>query len=395
MRNSLIFPLLFMPIMAHADAYDDLLKRYEKQIKQQEKQLSSLRSNMQNKEREAERWQQKAEDAKSQWTQARDSAEHVRQKAENLKQRWSQTRMLADAAEWTVTTQTLRTRAADGMLRYWVQEIYRQRTANVGRRALTAQEMAPAVVVSKLCDTSQNARHELSLASAEEASLRLEELKWQGEHQRQIVEADQLRDKQQSFWSRWQEAIQKQARLKEERDQLEQSAQALRVMVQELRDHKEHTLAARQGRTTSGAALATLKGTLPWPSHGTVTQNFGRQYSKDLNQLLISNGIKIDTGSGRSVRAVQAGKVLYAEAFRQYGQLVIIQHKNGLSSVYGGLGQIQVKAGNMISVLDPVGTVDESGAFYFELRHEEEPVNPLVYLAPRSVSDLSLRRTYK
>src|SRR5207244_1028607 len=130
-------------------------------------------------------------------------------------------------------------------------------------------------------------------------------------------------------------------------------------------------------------------------AYGKVTQNFGRQYSEELKQLLISNGIKIDAGAAHPVRAVQAGKVLFASPFRQYGQLIILQHRNGLTSVYGGLGQTHVKEGDRLATLDAIGTTSDQGTFYFELRHDEQPVNPLVYLAPNHRSDLSSRRTFE
>ena len=49
--------------LSYADAYSTLLQRYEVQIKQQERQLRSLRKNLLQKEQEAKRWEQKAEAA--------------------------------------------------------------------------------------------------------------------------------------------------------------------------------------------------------------------------------------------------------------------------------------------------------------------------------------------
>ena len=128
---------------------------------------------------------------------------------------------------------------------------------------------------------------------------------------------------------------------------------------------------------------------------GKIVQGYGRQYPEGLNQLVVSNGIKIDAGVNHTVRVIQEGKVLFANAFRQYGQLVIVQHKNGLTSVYAGLGETQVKEGQMLAALDQVGMTGTGGSFYFELRRDEEPINPLVYLVPAPSSQLSLRRTFR
>jgi septal ring factor EnvC (AmiA/AmiB activator) len=126
-----------------------------------------------------------------------------------------------------------------------------------------------------------------------------------------------------------------------------------------------------------------------------VVQGYGRQYPDGTNQLVVSNGIKIDAGTGHTVRAIQEGKVLFASPFRQYGQLVIIQHKSGLTSVYAGLGETQVKPEEDLKALDPIGRTGESGSFYFELRRDEQPMNPLAYLQPVTPSELSSRRTFQ
>jgi septal ring factor EnvC (AmiA/AmiB activator) len=385
-----------LPWACWADSYDVLLKRYEKQIAQQERQLKSLRANLEQKEREALRWQKEAEQAKTQWTRVNTAVGESRRKFDAVKEKWKETRTQANAAEWAVTEQTLLSRAVDGQLTYFIRELYQNRWISPRRVALTVVDAAPEILTQHLCQLSESSHHELLQASELETVLRLEEVRWQQEQQKRLVDLDRWRHMEQSLWARWQDALRKRARLQEERTQMEQSSEALRVMLQEIREHRDHMLALRQGGPlASDRTLARLKGTLPWPAVGPVTQNFGRQYSSDLNQLLVSNGVRIEAGAGKPVRAVGAGKVLFAQAFRQYGQLVIIQHPNGLTSVYGGLGATQAKAGSMVEDLAPIGTVGANGSFYFELRREEEPLNPLVYLAPTLSSDLSTRRKFK
>jgi len=376
--------------LLHADAYDTLMKRYEKQIGQQERQLQSLRVHLQQKERDAGRWQQKAQEVKTQWSQAATASEHARQTIQGIRDRRAKTRTLADAAEWSATERTLQASAADGQVAYLARERYAAHLTPPLWKPIEVPDRSHEFFLQNLCLLSQSAHQESEEARREETTLRTEEMRWQNEEGQRSTELERLRDRQQALWLRWQEANQKRLALEEEKNQLEQSEQALHVMLNDLREHRDHTLAARQERSVNDQALAALRGSLPWPAWGKVTQNFGRQYSSDLNQLVISNGIKIETGAGHSVRAIQPGKVLFASPFRQYGELVIIQHKSGLTSVYGGLGQIQVKEGNLLAALEAVGTVGENGAFYFELRHDEQPVNPLVYLAPNHRSEISL-----
>ena len=391
-RINLAVILLFgMSCFAHADAYDRMLHRYEKEIRRQEKQLSSLKARLDEKQREANRWQQKAEESKSQWSQAASSVDKARAKAQNVQEQLNKTRALADAAESSATETALVAHSADEELRYMAREIYARRLMNDSSQPLLATRYQE-IMADRLCGLSTTSHQQAAVAEHQEAVLRSEELQSQSQLQQRMAEVDQWRQRQQGYWLKWQEAQRRRESLELEKEQTEQSEQALEVMLQDLRNHRDRAMAAHVGKSANDPELAALRGTLPWPAYGKITQNFGRQYSSDLNQLLVSNGIRIEAGANRPVRAIQSGKVLFASAFRQYGPMVIIQHKSGLTSVYAGLGQTQVKEGMQIGTLDALGTTGDSGSFYFELRHDEQPVNPLAYLAPQHRSDLSLRR---
>src|SRR5688500_13555302 len=109
---------------AFADSYDVLLKRYERQIVQQERQLKSLRSRLLEKERDAQRWQDRAQHAKANWNDATREAEEMKEKVRGVQERYRKTRTLADAAEWSVAERTLVSNAADAQLRYWARQQY-------------------------------------------------------------------------------------------------------------------------------------------------------------------------------------------------------------------------------------------------------------------------------
>jgi septal ring factor EnvC (AmiA/AmiB activator) len=260
---------------------------------------------------------------------------------------------------------------------------------------LTVDDTASEFVLAPMVALSASSQVSAQAAQKEEADLRSEEIHWQTEEMARSQDADRLHQKEEAEWLKWQEALRRKTAVEDDISQIDQSAKALQVMLDELRSHRDQAVALRENRSANEEALASLRGTLPWPAQGKVVQNFGRQYSQDLNQLVVSNGIRIDSGAHHVVRVVQDGKVLFANPFREYGQLVIIQHKNGLTSVYGGLGETQVREGQVLAALDQVGVTGESGSFYFELRRDEEPLNPLAYLAPHASSELSSRRTFR
>jgi septal ring factor EnvC (AmiA/AmiB activator) len=390
MRNRLtVLTLIAAASVVFADAYATLLKRYEAQIRQQEKQLKVIRKNLIEKEQEAKMWQVKAEAAKTRWTQAGLEVENARRMVRLQHERRQQSRVKADAAEWSVIEHTSVRNAASAELAYWVAENYKEESIPHYFDEPNSAQLTSYPVMENLGTLSQTREALAEQAQKQETALRIEEMRWQEEEQKQTLALDKYRHTQQSNWLRWQEAVQKRQTLEEERAQLEQSAQALRVMLAELHEHRDQTMTNHQETPHTTAALTALRGTLPWPAAGQVTQNFGKHYSDKMQQLIISNGIRVQADAGKPVRAVQPGKVLFARPFQQYGQLVIVQHQHGLTSVYGELGQTQVKEGDLLATLDPVGTVGANRSFYFELRHDEEPINPLVWLAPAHTAVLS------
>jgi len=383
-----------LPLLGHADAYQSLLRRYEKQIQQQNRQLKSLRVRLSETDREASRWQKKGEQAREQWKQLTSEADKARQKADDLRDQWTKTRSLAEAVEWETAAQTLLRQSADLQMAGYARDLYAKQTLAT-TPSVTPEDRMPEFLLEGLSRVSLNASEQAQKAGEEQVRLRTQELTLKSHEEDRRQAWTRLRREQQAYWLRWQDALRKRTALLEEKGQMEQSEQALGVMLRNLRDDKERAMAARRGNLGSqDSALQALRGTLPWPAQGKVVQEFGRHQSSDLNQLVISNGIKIETGALKSVRAIAPGKVIFSSPFRSYGQLVIIQHKTGLTSVYGGLGEVRVQQGDVLSALDAVGVTPETGSFYFELRRDERPINPMVYLVPLRAQEISSRRTY-
>lgn len=94
-----------------------------------------------------------------------------------------------------------------------------------------------------------------------------------------------------------------------------------------------------------------------------------------------SEGLRIAGRSGALVTAPVAGVVRYAGSFRNYGNIIIIEHGGDLHSLIGGLSRIDAKVGQKISAGEPVGSLPSTGtdgppALYYELRHNGKPVDP-------------------
>jgi len=131
--------------------------------------------------------------------------------------------------------------------------------------------------------------------------------------------------------------------------------------------------------------LETNRGKLSWPCRGNVITDFGKVIHPKYNTTTRNNGIDISTKYGDNVFAVAPGKVVYADRFMGYGNLVLVDHLDGYYSLYGHLAEMLVNTGDEIPAGRIIGRVGESGSLsgpilHFELRKDGKPVDPMAYL---------------
>jgi murein DD-endopeptidase MepM/ murein hydrolase activator NlpD len=118
-----------------------------------------------------------------------------------------------------------------------------------------------------------------------------------------------------------------------------------------------------------------------WPLKGKVISGFGSNYRN-----LINRGINIQASSGAEILASRSGRVVfYAANFGNFGKTVIIDHGDGLRSVYSRISDVFVKAGDNVyrgAIIGRVGISprDKNSYLYFEIRKGALPQNPAFYL---------------
>jgi len=137
--------------------------------------------------------------------------------------------------------------------------------------------------------------------------------------------------------------------------------------------------------SVTGKGFRNMKGALPWPIDGKVLVPFGKYKDPKYNIPVFKNGIEIKTKTGATASSVHGGRVVYADWFKGYGQVLIINHDKGYHSLYGNLTEIFYKAGDIISKGRNVGIIAEKGllnvpTLYFEIRHKGKPIDPLGWL---------------
>ncbi|WP_334119022.1 murein hydrolase activator EnvC family protein [Limnobacter sp.] len=133
--------------------------------------------------------------------------------------------------------------------------------------------------------------------------------------------------------------------------------------------------------------FAKLKGRLVLPVQGTVAGQFGQTRSKD-GQGPSWKGIFIATEAGQGVRAVGAGRVVFSEWLRGFGEIVIIDHGDQFLSVYGNNGKLLKRSGDSVKAGDTIAETGNSSGnldtgLYFELRHQGQPFDPVSWTKGR------------
>jgi septal ring factor EnvC (AmiA/AmiB activator) len=127
------------------------------------------------------------------------------------------------------------------------------------------------------------------------------------------------------------------------------------------------------------------KGVLDWPVRGTILETFGRHRHPKFDTLTVSNGVAVGVPLGTPVRAVYAGKTIYAQWLAEYGNLVILDHGDGMLTLYAWLQGVSVRPGVPVSVGTEIGLAgygpgrDEAGV-YFEVRDRQKASDPVAWL---------------
>jgi septal ring factor EnvC (AmiA/AmiB activator) len=142
----------------------------------------------------------------------------------------------------------------------------------------------------------------------------------------------------------------------------------------------EYAVAESLG-STIGTAFAKLKGALRLPVRGELASRFGSPRPEGGPSW---KGLFIRTQAGQEVRAVAAGRVVFADWMRGFGNLLILDHGQGYLTIYGNNEAVLKAVGETVRIGDPVATTGASGGseesgLYFEMRHEGRAFDPLTW----------------
>ncbi|MBT5078892.1 MAG: peptidoglycan DD-metalloendopeptidase family protein [Candidatus Marinimicrobia bacterium] len=142
-----------------------------------------------------------------------------------------------------------------------------------------------------------------------------------------------------------------------------------------------------QNRATSGN-FAKMKGKLPWPVQGKIISRFGNQKNRKLNTITENVGIEIQATVGTPVITVLDGVISTITYIRGHGNIIIVDHGGGFSTVYAQIENIQVNENEYIQAGDRLAKIasngkSKNGKLHFEVWGNQQKLNPEYWLTKK------------
>lgn len=140
--------------------------------------------------------------------------------------------------------------------------------------------------------------------------------------------------------------------------------------------------AAATSTTVSTGPVGSVNGmSFCVPVSGSISSRFGARGSRSYTHT----GLDLATSAGTGIRPAAAGTVVFAAYKGSYGNLIIVDHGNGVQTYYAHCSALYVSAGQSVDTGTTIGAVGSTGNstgphLHFEIRINGTPVNPEGYL---------------
>ena len=236
---------------------------------------------------------------------------------------------------------------------------------------LTRYDMVNAIVEQDvdLIETIEKQKHDLETKKSD-LSVKQNELKQSYSDQISIKETlGEQKSQKKGLLSNVQQ--EKNAYLKA-LEELEQTSRELEVMIRRL-----------QGGSTTQLGTGTY--TWPTPGYTSITSAYGMRYHPILKVRKMHTGVDIGAPGGTSIVAADSGKVIHCGWMGGYGQVVVVDHGNGLSTLYAHMSAYAVSNGTSVNKGQTIGRVGSTGwstgpHLHFEVRINGSYTDPMAYI---------------
>ena len=154
---------------------------------------------------------------------------------------------------------------------------------------------------------------------------------------------------------------------------LEQNEAKLRDLIKQLQE----ALTDLSPEAGQQKPFKEKRGVLPWPTKGRLSALFGTSKVGSIKW----DGVLIAAPEGQEIKAIDYGRVAFADWLRGFGLMIIIDHGDGYMSLYGHNQSLFKETGEWVEAGEAVASVGSSGGqrntgVYFGIRYKGKPVNP-------------------
>ena len=381
----LIFLFSLGPNVVFGNEYEKLIKKYKKEIKSKESEIEQIEKKIEEKKAEKTKYEKEEKQIRSELTKIEQDLNkviseivkiqsNIRKTEKKLKQTEQELKIASNEIDYWKTI-------LSKDLRFLYKNFY-------GTYCLFTDPWTENLIVYTLKSkankivsvTERKLYTERALNKYIETKNELEKLK------------ESLSEKQSEYKKIQNEKTQilssvkgKRISAEEEIKRLNETSKELKALIDSLEKKKQETLEIIKQEELAKKEFKEKKHYLPWPVTGEVITKFGKNKHPELDTYVISNGIKIKTDGEQQVVSVDDGEVIYAKEFRSYRKTVIIDHKGGVYTIYGYLGEILVDEGTKIKKGQQIGKTDSlnNNTIYFEIRVDGQPEDPLDWLSSK------------
>jgi len=175
--------------------------------------------------------------------------------------------------------------------------------------------------------------------------------------------------------------------------ELQANASRLQAMITRLEALSRRKLPSRHGKPgdrlkpladlppVPDRGFASQKGRMNLPVRGEIVESYGKHKHPEFNSYTFSKGLSISASAGTEIKAIYEGTVIFADYFKGFGNMIIVDHGGGYFSLYAHAARLSKKVGAEVvryEQIAVVGDVDSSkgNMLYFEIRHQGKPVDP-------------------
>lgn len=160
--------------------------------------------------------------------------------------------------------------------------------------------------------------------------------------------------------------------------ELEEYARQLQEVIDRLPAEKKEY-------TPSGILFSKMRGKLSFPVKGEIISRFGRQEHPELKTHTYQKGITIKAPVDTPIRAIHDGRVAFADWFKGYGFIIIVDHGEHYYSLSAHASRLLKKVDDIVMSGETIAHIGDTNSIkgpglYFEVRHHGKPQDPLKWL---------------